>query len=79
MTLILCDLSARPEFDESFDDIRVGDRRRVSELIDLAYRNLAEDATHDLAAPCFRQAGRPVDDVGGRERTNLLPHTPAQP
>src|SRR3974377_2384434 len=38
------------------DDGRVGERRGVAEITELVLRDLAQDATHDLARTRFRQA-----------------------
>ena len=40
---------------------------------DVVFRDLAQDAPHDLARARFRQTGRKLDDVRARDGTDLTP------
>ena len=51
---------------------RLGERRGVAEGAEVVLGDLAQDAAHDLARTGLRQAGRPLDEVGGRASRRAL-------
>ena len=51
---------------------RVGQRRGVTQALEIALGNLAKDAPHDLARASLGQAGRELDHIGRRDRSDLL-------
>ena len=50
--------------DKGFDDLRVGQRRGVAQLIDGAFADLAEDPPHDLAGTGLGQSRGKLNLVG---------------
>src|SRR5882757_1443587 len=60
--------------DQVVDHGGIGERRGVTEIGEIVLGDLAQDAPHDLARACLGQAGCPLDDVGRRDRANLLAH-----
>jgi len=65
-------LLLRPVLHQVGDDRRIGQRRRIAEVRCIALRNLAQNTPHDLAGARLGQSGRELDDVGPRDRPDLL-------
>src|SRR4051812_27724085 len=57
---------------DALDDARVGERRRVAELLVLG--DVAEQATHDLARARLREILGEQDRLRLRDRADRLPH-----
>ena len=53
-----CPYPAQPVLDDVVDHRRLGQRRRIAEVVDLVRGHLAQDAAHDLARPGLRQSRR---------------------
>src|SRR2546427_72054 len=64
----------RAILDEILNHRRIGQCGGVAEIAEFVLRDLAQDAAHDLAGACLRQARRPLDDVGTRRGADLLAH-----
>src|SRR6266446_3056182 len=67
-------LAVHPVVDELVDDGGIGQGRHVAEGVVLVGGDLAQNAPHDLAGAGLRQAGRPLQQVGGGDRADLLPY-----
>src|SRR5574338_952477 len=61
-----------PPGEEIVDDAGIGQGRRVAEPALRTFRNLAQDAPHDLAGSGLGQRWREVDFVRGGERADVL-------
>src|SRR5690242_18996555 len=70
--------TAQSLLDKTRDDAGFCESGDVTELIVFVSGDLAQDATHDLAGPGLRQAGRPLNEVRRRYRPNLPPYPVAQ-
>ena len=58
-----CRLLVLAVVDQVVDHRRIGQRRRVTEIAVLVFSDLAQDSSHDLAGPRFRQAGCELDQI----------------
>jgi len=59
-------------FHQHLDDVRVGQRGRVADLVHLVLGNLAQDAAHDFARARLRQRRRELDFVGHSDGADFL-------
>src|ERR1700737_687036 len=71
-------LPVSPMLDQINDHSGMGPRRSVAECARLIFRDLAQDAAHDLARAGFRQARRKLKKISGGDRTDVLPPPPPQ-
>src|SRR4029079_5144896 len=69
-----CRLLVLSIIDQIVHDSGVSQRRRVAEVAVFVFGNLAEDSPHYLAGACLRQSRCELNQVGRRNRTNLLAH-----
>ena len=70
--------AVQPVVHQIGDDRGIGQRRHVTKLLMLVGRDLAQDATHDLAGACLGQRRRPLDQVRRGDRADLLAHPLSQ-
>src|ERR1700730_7328691 len=67
-------LAVHPIIDELVDDSRLGEGCHIAEGVVLVGGDLAQNAPHDLAGAGLGHSGAPLQQVGGANRADLLPH-----
>ena len=63
-----------PVVDQLVDDVGIGQGRDVPESVVLVGGDLAKNSPHDLTGPGLRQTRRSLQQVGSRNRADLLTH-----
>jgi hypothetical protein len=61
-SLTMSSLAAiHPVFDQIIDNFGICEGGDIAQRAEIILGDLAQNAPHDLAGPCFRQARRPLD------------------